>query len=132
MLDIDFFKKVNDTHGHLAGDAVLVKMAKVLQSMTRQEDIVARYGGEEFVMILRNTPEDGAHLLAERIRTTVAGTPVAFENKTINFTISMGIATLNEKNDFSTLDDFIAAADKCLYHSKENGRNQTTRLSQIS
>lgn len=131
MIDIDFFKKVNDTHGHLAGDHVLIKLAKILQAMTRHEDIVARYGGEEFAVILRNTGEEGAHLLAERIRNTIAGTPVHFEEKTVIFTISIGIATLSEKCNFETVENLISASDKCLYYSKEHGRNRTTYLSQI-
>ena len=131
MVDIDYFKKVNDTHGHLAGDNVLLKLANILQAMTRHEDIVARYGGEEFAIILRNTDEDGAHLLAERIRIAVAGTPINFEGEDIKITISTGIATLCDTFVFETHEDFIQAADKCLYYSKEHGRNQTTKLSQL-
>lgn len=132
MIDIDFFKKVNDTYGHLAGDHVLTKLAKIFQALTRHEDIVARYGGEEFAIVLRNTDEEGALLLAERIRNTVAGTPMKFEEKTINMSISVGIATASKKHPFENSDQFIAAADKCLYHSKENGRNRTTTLSQTA
>lgn len=131
MIDIDFFKKVNDTHGHLAGDHVLQKVSKVLQTMTRHEDIVTRYGGEEFTVVLRNTNEEGARLLAERIRTTIAGSPANFEGMVIKVSISIGIASLGEKHNFETVEDFIAAADKCLYYSKEHGRNRTTVLSEI-
>ena len=131
MIDIDYFKKVNDSYGHLAGDHILLALAKTLQSMTRHEDIVARYGGEEFVVILRNTDEEGANLLAERIRTSVAGNPVEFENQKIPYSISIGIASLSEKVDFATVDEFIGAADKCLYYSKEHGRNRTTTLSKL-
>lgn len=131
MIDIDFFKKINDTYGHLAGDHVLIKLSKILQAMTRHEDIVARYGGEEFAVILRNTNEDGATLLAERIRTSVEGNILKFEEDEIKITISIGIASLSEKNDFESYTHFIAAADKCLYFSKEHGRNRTTNLSQF-
>lgn len=131
IVDIDFFKKVNDTHGHLAGDHILLKIAKTLQTMTRHEDIVARYGGEEFVVVLRNTNEDGAKLLAERIRTAIAGSNVNFDKKDLHVTISIGIAALSEKHDFESIDSFIQAADKCLYYSKEHGRNQTTTMSQM-
>lgn len=131
MIDIDFFKNINDKYGHLAGDRVLGQLAKVLQAMTRHEDIVARYGGEEFAVVLRNTGEDGATLLAERIRNTIAGTPVSFEEEKISYTISIGVATLCQKYIFETINDLIAAADKCLYYSKEHGRNRTTNPSQM-
>jgi len=132
MIDIDFFKKINDTYGHLAGDHVLLKLAQIFQNMTRHEDIVARYGGEEFSIVLRNTNEEGALLLAERIRSTVASTPVEFEDKPINISISIGIASLGGEKTFESVDDFIGSADKCLYYSKEHGRNRTTVLSQLS
>lgn len=131
MIDLDFFKKINDTYGHLAGDHVLIKIAKILQTMTRHEDIVARYGGEEFAIILRNTSEPGAHLLAERIRSGIEGTPIHFEDKLIKLTISIGIASLSDKKIFENCEEFIAAADKCLYYSKRHGRNKTTSLSEL-
>lgn len=131
MIDIDFFKKINDTYGHLAGDHVLTKLAKIFQAMTRHEDIVARYGGEEFVIILRSTGEEGTHLLAERIRSAVQGTSVNFDGNEIKLSISVGIATQSEKVIFDDPEKFIAEADRCLYYSKEHGRNRTTIASQI-
>jgi diguanylate cyclase (GGDEF)-like protein len=131
MIDIDYFKKINDTYGHLAGDHVLVKLSKTLQAMTRHEDIVARYGGEEFAVILRDTNEEGAHLLAERIRTAVEGARHKFEGEEIRVTISIGIASLSKKDGFETYEEIISAADKGLYYSKEHGRNRTTTYSQI-
>lgn len=131
MIDIDLFKKINDTYGHLAGDFVLGKLSEILSSMIRHEDIIARYGGEEFVAILAGTGEKGAMICAERIRNKIAEKPLLFEGKKINITVSIGVATLNEKNPFKTEEEFIEAADSCLYYSKKNGRNRTTCLSKI-
>jgi len=126
MIDLDFFKKINDTYGHLAGDFVLGKLSEVFSSMTRDEDIVARYGGEEFVAILPGSGEEGAVICAERIREKIAKTPLMFEGEKINITVSIGIATLDENNLFGSPEDFIEAADNCLYNSKKSGRNCTT------
>lgn len=131
MIDIDFFKRINDSYGHLAGDFVLGKLSEILFSMTRHEDIVARYGGEEFVAILPGTDEEGAMICAERIRNKIANTPLLFEDSEIKITVSIGVATFNDENPFKTEEDFIKAADKCLYYSKEHGRNRTTGLSQL-
>ena len=94
--------------------------------MTRDEDIVARYGGEEFVAILPGSSEEGAVICAERIREKIAQTPFIFEREKINITVSIGIATLDENNFFGSHEDFIEAADNCLYRSKKSGRNCTT------
>jgi two-component system cell cycle response regulator len=126
MIDLDFFKKINDTYGHLAGDFVLGKLSEVFSSLTRDEDIVARYGGEEFVAILPGSGEEGAVICAERIREKIAQTPLLFEGEKINSTVSIGIATLDENNLFGSPEDFIEAADNCLYNSKKSGRNCTT------
>ena len=131
MIDIDFFKKVNDTYGHLAGDFVLGKLAEILSVMTRNEDIIARYGGEEFVAIFPGTSEEGAVICAERIRDRSAKASLTFEGKEINITISIGVATLNDNYPFETNEELIEAADKCLYYSKKNGRNRTTCLSEL-
>ena len=126
MIDLDFFKKINDTYGHLAGDFILGKLSEVFSSMTRDEDIVARYGGEEFVAILPGSSEEGAVICAERIREKIAQKPFIFEREKINITVSIGIATLDENNFFESYEDFIEAADNCLYRSKKSGRNCTT------
>jgi diguanylate cyclase (GGDEF)-like protein len=126
MIDIDFFKKVNDTHGHLAGDMILHRLASMVRTMVRGEDVLARYGGEEFVAILRQTNKTGAFNLAERIRMKVAGNPIEFEGHKIPVTISIGVASLDEGKDHATPDDLIKDADDKLYASKENGRNRTT------
>ncbi|MBI2092795.1 MAG: diguanylate cyclase [Deltaproteobacteria bacterium] len=126
MIDIDFFKKVNDTHGHLAGDMLLHQLAKIIKSMVRGEDVLARYGGEEFVAILRGAKKDGAFNLAERIRLKVESSPLIFEEKKIPITISIGVASLDEVNEHSELCELIKDADEKLYQSKQNGRNRTT------
>lgn len=125
MLDIDFFKKVNDTHGHLAGDFVLSQVANQIRLGIRDEDILSRYGGEEFAVILRGIEIAGAIRLAERIRETVAGYPFEFEGATIPVTISVGVATLYADN-FKNPKELISAADEFLYASKKNGRNRVT------
>lgn len=125
MIDIDFFKKVNDTHGHMAGDYVLKGVAARIQKALRDEDILARYGGEEFAVILRGTDAKGALQLAERVRKVIAAEPFAFEEQLIPISISLGVATLKGGN-YKTVPDFIAHADACLYQSKENGRNRVT------
>ncbi len=126
MIDIDFFKKVNDTYGHLAGDMLLHQLAKIGKTMVRNEDIFARYGGEEFVVVLRGTNKEGAVILAERLRQKVAGDPLIFEGQKIQITISIGVATLDDGRDHASTEDLIEDADKKLYQSKENGRNRTT------
>ena len=125
MIDIDFFKKVNDTYSHMAGDYVLSGVAQRIQKTIRDEDILARYGGEEFLVILRGSDQPGAVGLADRIRALVQATPFRFEKHEIPVTISIGVATLIE-NNFATAQELISHADACLYKSKENGRNRVT------
>ncbi len=125
MIDIDFFKKVNDTFGHMAGDFVLNGVAKRVQGSIRDEDILARYGGEEFGVILRGIDSEGAMILAERIREAIEKKPFKFEKKIISVTISIGIATLDGDN-FESYGAMIEKADEYLYISKENGRNRVT------
>lgn len=123
MIDIDHFKKVNDSYGHLAGDFVLTHIAQRIGKTIRNEDILARYGGEEFVVILRGIEKDGAVQLAERARTAVEQEPLKFEGHTIAKTISIGVATLKGGN-FDSPKALIEAADLQLYSAKEGGRNQ--------
>lgn len=125
MIDIDFFKKVNDAHGHMAGDYVLSGVADRIAKAIRDEDILARYGGEEFAVILRGTESNGAFTMAERIRTLVAEKSFKFEKKRIPVTISIGIATLADDN-FAETKELMTKADACLYESKNNGRNRVT------
>ncbi|MRX10535.1 diguanylate cyclase [Pseudoduganella sp. FT25W] len=126
MSDLDHFKAVNDTYGHYGGDAVLQRFAALLQSMTRDSiDSVVRYGGEEFLLILPETDLAGGELLAERLRQTLAATPVAHQGQQITVTASFGVASV----DFATSThaahlNMIAAADDLLYAAKNSGRNR--------
>ena len=122
-IDIDYFKKINDTYGHSIGDEVLKKLAKILQNNTRKSDIVARFGGEEFIILLPFTNIQGAKKIAEKLRKTVEKTPVQIDNIiTVPFTISIGIDAIQE-ND-TMIEEVLNRADKALYQAKGNGRNQ--------
>ncbi len=124
MFDIDYFKKVNDTYGHEAGDIVLIKVAQIIKNSTRSSDIAARYGGEEFVLMLSNSEVNQAKDIAERIRKEVENTVITHDGRKINVTISIGIA--GYKFDWESETNLVKRADKALYESKQNGRNQVT------
>ena len=124
MIDIDHFKKVNDTHGHVAGDHVLRSLGTYLLKHLRLENIGARYGGEEFAVILRNVASPLAFTIAERLRKAIEADPIQYRSKAIPITISVGIATF-ENGNFQTLEDLIQKADECLYEAKAAGRNRT-------
>jgi diguanylate cyclase (GGDEF)-like protein len=124
IVDIDHFKKINDTHGHQAGDAVLVQLAELLREMTRDSDVPARYGGEEFAVLLPETAVNEARELASRINEAVADTTFHTEAGELTITVSVGVASLN--SDDQDIDDVIADADAALYQSKEEGRDQVT------
>lgn len=123
MVDIDNFKKINDTYGHQSGDAVLVEIAKRLGSNLRITDLSARYGGEEFVVILTGINTELAHSIAERIRANIESTPfdIPTEPFKIPCTLSIGLTFLH---DGDNLDKLISRADQNLYKAKENGRNR--------
>jgi diguanylate cyclase (GGDEF)-like protein len=121
LLDVDHFKKFNDSFGHPAGDAVLKRVAVILTGQARTTDQVARYGGEEFALVLPETDAQGAEIIAERIRHAIADD--AWEHRRV--TVSIGISSLDD--DIADIAFMIEAADKALYVSKEKGRNQVTR-----
>ena len=122
MIDIDHFKKINDQHGHLAGDTILKQVAVLIAAHVRREDIFARYGGEEFGLILPEVEGDGAMQLAEKLRGLVEAAPLAWDGNAIPVTISLGVSPLPEDN--ATPEEFIQRADACLYRAKNAGRNQ--------
>ncbi len=127
MIDIDCFKAYNDTYGHQAGDGCLTVVASALQHVVkRPKDLLARYGGEEFVVVLPDTGSDGALLLAENMRMTVACLGIRHEASSAgtNITVSIGIATTTPDRE-SSPEALIAAADKALYRAKAEGRNRT-------
>jgi two-component system cell cycle response regulator len=122
MFDIDFFKSVNDTYGHLAGDHILKELGELLKSRVRREEIVARYGGEELVILLPETDKDGAVMVAEQMRDKVENHVFLFANKKIKITVSGGVAEVMESDyDFNEL---IAYTDERLYVAKKAGRNK--------
>ncbi len=118
VIDIDFFKRVNDEWGHLIGDEILLGVARLMKEAFRKSDLLFRFGGEEFVVMLEPTPEDKAFMVFERFRTAIQ--EFTFP-KTNNITVSVGFARLT-KTDFPA--DIIERADKALYYVKEHGRNQ--------
>jgi diguanylate cyclase (GGDEF)-like protein/PAS domain S-box-containing protein len=122
VLDIDHFKQVNDTYGHAAGDQVLIKLAEVSRRLLRTTDMCGRLGGEEFIGLLPETPVDQAYPVAERLRETLAETPVATPTGEIRFTVSIGIATAIA--DDKSIDDLIRVADEAMYEAKATGRNK--------
>lgn len=121
MIDIDFFKKVNDTYGHAAGDEVLRTVASIIKQELRESDIPARYGGEEFAVLLPFTKIEEAQIVGERLRKAVEAHPVNVEGVEIAVTISMGLAEYNREESGEEL---FERADKALYEAKKNGRNQ--------
>jgi diguanylate cyclase (GGDEF)-like protein len=121
IMDLDFFKKVNDTYGHLAGDEVLKSASAVMKNTLRSYDLLARYGGEEFVVLITDTSRDDVLHLAERIRESIAATPCIYNCIKIICTVSIGVAAFFSDCTVSTLID---RADKGLYRAKELGRNQ--------
>jgi two-component system cell cycle response regulator len=123
LLDIDHFKKVNDTHGHPIGDEVLRRVAGILGASARKIDIVARYGGEEFAIVLEATDRAGARQLAERIRADVSKQQFKSANGSFQVTLSLGVAGYPE--DATAKEIIIARADESLYAAKHGGRNQT-------
>lgn len=123
MLDLDHFKRVNDTFGHPAGDALLREVAKVLKGSCRSGDMVCRYGGEEFILVLPNASLADTHHRAEAIRKIVSAQEVMFDNRSLTkATVSMGVAVF--PHDGMTSESLIKAADAALYRAKHAGRNR--------
>ena len=122
MFDVDHFKRVNDTHGHPAGDAVLRHLAVLLTATFRQVDVVARVGGEEFAVLLPSTDAEGAAAVAERLRLAVKSQAVEFDGVPLRCTVSAGVATMHA--DLGDLDALMKRADQALYAAKAAGRNR--------
>jgi len=123
MLDLDFFKQINDTHGHPAGDAVLRQTARLLQKSIRKYDVACRYGGEEFAVIMPNTCLTDARIFCERLRKKIEAATVRYESKEIRFTVSIGLAQFIPEIDKSVA-QLIKRADDALYAAKQQGRNR--------
>lgn len=123
MIDIDFFKKVNDSHGHAVGDDVLKRAAALYRSSVRSTDLVARYGGEEFAVMMPETALNDGIAFAEKIRQLVQDTPLDTQIGPLPITVSIGVASVPHSR-IHTAKELIIAADKALYRAKKNGRNQ--------
>lgn len=121
IVDIDFFKKVNDTYGHSCGDYVLKEIAYIMSNNFRQTDTIYRYGGEEFAVILTETASDAALVPMERLRKHIENHNFRFHNQDIKITISCGISS---KTDFESEFDMFDDADRALYEAKNSGRNR--------
>jgi len=122
MIDIDWFKKLNDGYGHEAGNAVLKELARVIKECIRDVDIFARYGGEEFVVILPQTPSDEARRIGERIRSQVAATVIDIGPKgTVKITVSIGVSSYPENG--RSEEELVSVADQALYKAKGSGKN---------
>ncbi len=126
MFDIDHFKKVNDTYGHQAGDAVIRAVADMVRQTKREPDIAGRYGGEEFGVVLVDTDSVGAMRFAERLREAVMAHPVHHDGQEIHYTISLGVAPIDREQGCTR---WIAAADQALYAAKHAGRNRVSLYS---
>lgn len=126
MLDLDHFKKYNDTYGHPAGDKLLVDIAVIIASIMRETDMVVRYGGEEFLIILPETDSSSAVQIAERIRTTIMQTGLLYagNDQPSHITVSQGVATYDQTMKIDDEDRIIVMADEALYHAKDSGRNR--------
>jgi diguanylate cyclase (GGDEF)-like protein len=122
LVDVDYFKRVNDNHGHLIGDEVLRGLAADLRQQVRESDVVGRFGGEEFTVLLPRTDADGACRIAERLRCSASGVSVATEQEKVQVTVSIGVAVLGQHGN--DLFELLAAADVALYRAKDAGRNQ--------
>jgi diguanylate cyclase (GGDEF)-like protein len=122
MLDMDHFKRINDEYGHLIGDQVLQEFAKRCECSVREMDLVGRYGGEEIMILMPETDRETSMQVAERLRTTIASTPIQVFNKEILVTVSIGVATQDENT--TDLETLIARADQALYIAKHKGRNR--------
>lgn len=123
LLDIDYFKQVNDTHGHLAGDAVLAQLGARLRASVRDEDFLARYGGEEFVMICRGLSNEQGLQLAGRLRGIMTAAPFVYQDIEIALTLSCGVASYPQVRAKEGM-ELVSAADRALYRAKRAGRDQ--------
>lgn len=121
LCDIDFFKRINDTHGHDCGDMVLKRTASLLKEVAREQDIAGRWGGEEFLIVLPKTSNEGAVLLAERMRKSIEDEEIIYKDFSVRITLTLGVSTYVHGE---RLDDTIKRADLAMYRGKENGRNK--------
>ena len=129
VLDVDFFKKINDTYGHLCGDYVLKEIAYLTLQTFRKTDIVFRYGGEEIVILLTETPLEKAIIPLERLRKSVEDYPFNYDSNSFKVTVSIGVEGL--RREHKAVEDFLQNADKALYSAKKRGRNRVITSSDL-
>jgi diguanylate cyclase (GGDEF)-like protein len=122
MIDVDFFKQINDTYGHLAGDSILQELATLINMELRPYDVFGRYGGEEFLIVLPNTLAEETERIAERLITTVKAHAFMWNNSPVHITLSAGVTWTDAAKD--SLDEVLSKVDSLLYEAKEQGRNQ--------
>jgi len=127
MMDVDLFKKYNDTYGHQFGDAILAAIAKIIRENVRTTDIAVRYGGDEFCVILTETDRDGAAQKAEMIRSAVEIYPFSFKEKKSDLKLTISVGTASFPWDATNKEDLTKKADDALYRSKEKGRNRVSQ-----
>jgi diguanylate cyclase (GGDEF)-like protein len=123
MIDVDRFKDINDTYGHLTGDEVLIELCRRASSQLRRDEVLARYGGEEFALVMSDTPLSEAHEAAERLRQVIADRPIQTEQGVIPVTVSIGIARTSGEQSLSAI-EFLNKVDQQLYAAKQGGRNR--------
>ncbi|MBF0470730.1 MAG: GGDEF domain-containing protein [Gammaproteobacteria bacterium] len=128
MLDLDFFKQVNDVYGHLTGDRALVETVKVIRRVLRESDVVVRYGGEEFLLVIPGANRETARMTAERIRESIEGLSLTEGGRVVALTASIGVTSYPEDCS-AEVNDLVRSADQALYHAKEHGRNQVVVFS---
>lgn len=121
LMDLDYFKSINDTHGHFVGDEVLIHFANKIESMLRKSDLIGRVGGEEFALFLPDTGMEDAYHIADKLRQAISDTTLEFDGKTVRYTVSLGVDTSKSKDDSIT--DLFKRADLKLYSAKEKGRD---------
>lgn len=121
LVDLDYFKSINDTYGHLTGDAVLKEVAKRIRATCRQSDLCFRIGGEEFALLLSSTDANGALVIAERVRQAIAASPITLDDLSLQVTASLGVSSFKSGQ---SQDSFLREADEALYRAKRQGRNQ--------
>jgi diguanylate cyclase (GGDEF)-like protein len=131
LIDIDWFKKINDTFGHDRGDEILIKLSSMLSDVTRSSDIVSRWGGEEFIVVLYNSNFDNTRIFCDRLHRKVHSIGLT-EN--LKLSISVGVSALNADNltCFNVIEKLVKGADVALYKAKDNGRNRTEFFDQIN
>jgi diguanylate cyclase (GGDEF)-like protein len=131
LVDIDLFKRINDTHGHHVGDAVLRVVATAMQRVLRPEDLVARFGGDEFVIVTRSITHENARILAERLRAHVAGVQLPLEESP-SITVSIGITFAGPEDSYKTPDALLNQADQAMYDAKHAGRNRVVEYRAVN